>query len=159
MFQINHVQKSHSLDTYGFVITQFNSIKSTGSFVNFSQISGQDLISICNISFDCLDKLSEVSAFIERKQNDPNLNSITLTQLIKLEKLHEELHNQIYSFNEIVHDITTQVKEMATNNLNAEIINYINFNLVNKYKQIIYKIFNVIKKINVYVEILKPKLL
>ena len=159
MFQINHVQKSHSLDTYGFVITQFNSIKSTGSFVNFSQISGQDLISICNISFDCLDKLSEVSAFIERKQNDPNLNSITLTQLIKLEKLHEELHNQIYSFNEIVHDITTQVKEMATNNLNAEIINYINFNLVNKYKQIIYKIFNVIKKINFYVEILKPKLL
>ena len=158
MFHINPVNKPHTLDTYNFVLTQFTSIKSNCSFTNFTQIPGQDLVSICNITFDCLDKLSQVSEFIEKKINDQNLNEITLKQLIKLDNLNVQLHEQIYEFNNITHDITLLVKDSANGNLNQEVISYINFNIVNKYKQIILKIFMIIKKINVYVELLKPKL-
>jgi hypothetical protein len=158
MFQINHAQKSHSLDTYSFVLTKFNEIKSIDSFTNFSQIHGQDLITISNISFDCLDKLADVSGFIERKLNDSNLNETVLGQLNKLDNLNNLLHEQIYLFNNISHDITIVIKDITVQSHCQEVINYINFDLITKYKQIIFKIFNIIKKINIYVELLKPKL-
>ncbi len=158
MFQINQVNKPHLFDTYNVVLTQFASIKSLGSFTNFSQIHGQELMSICNISFDCIDKLSEVSGFIERKLNDQSLNQATLSQLTKLEDLHEKLNNEIYQFANITDDMKLFVQNTAQGNLNQEVINYIIFDLINKYKQIILKIFTLIKRINVYVELLKPKL-
>ncbi len=158
MFQINQVNKPHTFDTYNVVFSQFTSIRSLGSFTNFSQIHGQELMSICNISFDCLDKLSEVSGFIERKLNDQSLNQATLTQLIKLEDLHEKLNGEIYSFVNITDDMKLFAQNTAQGNLNQDVINYIIFDLINKYKQIILKIFTLIKRINVYVELLKPKL-
>ncbi len=158
MFQINHAQKPHSLDTYSFVFTKFNEIKSTDLFTNFCQIRGQDLLTICNISFDCLDKLSEVSGFIEKKLNDSNLNETVLGQLNKLDNLNNLLHEQIYLFNHMYHDTTFIIKDTAAQSYNQEVLNYINFDLITKYKQIIFKIFNIIKKINIYVELLKPKL-
>ncbi len=158
MFQINHVQKPHCFDTYGHVLVQFNTIKLSGPFVNFTQISGPDLISICNTSFDCLDKLSEVSGFIEKKMFDSNLPAQVLTQLEKMENLHSQLIEQIYCFCQIVQDITTLTKELGNNCYSQEVLNYINFNIIHKYKQPIYKITDVIKKINSHVETLKPKL-
>ncbi len=158
MFQINQVNKPHLFDTYNVVLTQFASIKSLGSFTNFSQIHGQELMSICNISFDCIDKLSEVSGFIERKLNDQSLNQATLSQLTKLEDLHEKLNKEIYQFVNITDDMKLFAQNTAHGNLNQEVINYIIFDLINKYKQIILKIFTLIKRINVYVELLKPKL-
>ncbi len=158
MFQINQVNKPHLFDTYNVVLTQFASIKSLGSFTNFSQIHGQELMSICNISFDCIDKLSEVSGFIERKLNDQSLNQATLSQLTKLEDLHEKLNKEIYQFVNITDDMKLFAQNTAQGNLNQEVINYIIFDLINKYKQIILKIFTLIKRINVYVELLKPKL-
>lgn len=158
MFHINHIQKPHSLDIYGYIFTKFNEIKSIDSFINYSQIQGKDLITICNISFDCLDKLLEVTDFIEKKLNDSNLNEIIIGQLNKTNNLNNLLHEQIYLFNNIAHDITVLVKDNTEQMLNQEVLNYINFDLITKYKQIIYKIFSVIKKINIYVELLKPKL-
>lgn len=158
MFQINHVQNSHSLDTYNFVLTKFNEIRSIDIFTNFNQIQGQDLVTISNISFDCLDKLSNISGFIERKLNDSNLNETVLGQLNKLDNLNNLLHEQIYLFNHIYHDTTLLVKDITNQSHSQEVINYINFDLITKYKQIIYKIFSIIKKINIYVELLKPKL-
>jgi len=158
MFHINPINKPHVLDTYNFVLTQFTSIKSIGSFTNFSQISGQDLMGICNITFDCLDKLSEVSVFIEKKLADTNLNELTLTQLAKISDLNTQLHEQIYLFNNITHDMAMLSKDTAGGQLNQDVINYINFDIITKYKLIIVRIFTLIKKINVYVEILKPKI-
>lgn len=158
MFQINQVNKPHTFDTYNVVFSQFTSIRSLGSFTNFSQIHGQELMSICNISFDCLDKLSEVSGFIERKLNDQSLNQATLSQLSKLEDLHEKLNKEIYQFVNITDDMKLFAQNTAQGNLNQDVINYIIFDLINKYKQIILKIFTLIKRINVYVELLKPKL-
>ena len=158
MFQINQVNKPHTFDTYNHVLTQFTSIKSLGSFTNFSQIHGQELMSICSISFDCLDRLSEVSGFIERKLNDSSLNQITLTQLAKLEDLHVKLNAEIYSFVNITNDMKIFTQNTTAGNLNQEVINYLIFDLINKYKQIILKIFTLLKRIIVYVELLKPKL-
>lgn len=158
MFHINPVNKSHSLDTYNYVLTQITSIKSIGSFTNFSQISGQDLISISNITFDCLDKLSEVSVFIERKLSDVNLNELTLAQLAKMSDLDTQIYEQINLFNRITHDSALLAKDTAVGTMNQDVINYINFDIINKYKQIIFKIIMLLKKINVYVEILKPKI-
>ncbi len=158
MFQINQVNKPHTFDTYNVVLSQFTSIRSLGSFTNFSQIHGQELMSICNISFDCIDKLSEVSGFIERKLNDQSLNQATLSQLIKLEDLHEKLNKEIYQFVNITDDMKLFAQNTAQGNLNQEVINYIIFDLINKYKQIIFKIFTLLKRIIVYVELLKPKL-
>jgi|LauGreDrversion4_2_1035121.scaffolds.fasta_scaffold13207_3 hypothetical protein len=158
MFQINQVNKPHIFDAYNHVLTQFTSLKSINSFTNFSQIQCHELILICNISFDCIDKLTEVSGFIERKLNDQNLNQITLAQLTKLENLHEKLNEEIYSFVNITNDMKLFIQNTATGNINQEVINYIIFDLINKYKQIILKIFTLIKRIIVYVELLKPKL-
>ncbi len=158
MFQINQVNKPHTFDTYNVVLSQFTSIRSLGSFTNFSQIHGQELMSLCNITFDCLDKLSEVSGFIERKLNDQSLNQATLIQLTKLEDLHEKLNKEIYQFVNITDDMKIFAQNTVQGNLNQDVINYIIFDLINKYKQIILKIFTLIKRINVYVELLKPKL-
>ena len=105
-----------------------------------------------------MDKLLEVTDFIEKKLNDSNLNEIIIGQLNKTNNLNNLLHEQIYLFNNIAHDITVLVKDNTEQMLNQEVLNYINFDLITKYKQIIYKIFSVIKKINIYVELLKPKL-
>jgi len=160
MFHINPIiNKPHCLDTYNFVSTQFASIKSIGSFTNFSQISGQDLITISNVTFDCLDKLSEVSSFIERKLTDVNLNELALGQIAKMSDLNNKLHEQIYLFNCITHDVALLAKDTAGGTMSQDVINYINFDIINKYKQIVFKILTLIKKINVYVELLKPKIM
>lgn len=159
MFQINYAQKPNILDTYTFILTKFNEIKSIDSFNNFNKLQGKDLIYICNISFECLDKLSDVSSFIEKKLNDSNLNDTILENLTKVEDLNNLLHEQIYLFNNITYDVTLIVKDEIAQTLHHEVINYINLNLIIKYKQIIYKIINLIKKINIYVELLKPKLI
>jgi hypothetical protein len=155
---MNHMQKTHIFDTYGFVLTQFNTIKNSEHFINFCQISGQNIVSISNICFNCLDKLTDVSEFIEKKQIDVNLASGILSYLVQLKVLHEELIEQIYLFNGIVQDITLLAKDLSIQNINQEVLNYMNFNIIHKYKQIICKITNTIKKANVYVEVLKLKI-
>lgn len=155
---MNIVNKSHIFDTYLFIFNQFNTIKSINSFTTNGQIPGQDLILICNISLECLEKLSEVSELIEKKQNDLSLNLLTINHLDKLAMLHNNLFSEICSFNQIANDATNIAKEIVTLKLNTETINYLNFNLINKYKLIIFIILDVIKKINVYVELLKSKL-
>ena len=69
MFTHVHAQKTHCFDTYGFVLAQFNTLKQTGAFSTYAQISSQELVNICSVSLDCLDKLTEVSGFIEKKTN------------------------------------------------------------------------------------------
>lgn len=158
MFVVNQIQKAHCFDIYTFVFSQYDKIKTTNSFNSFSQISGQELISISNSTTECLEKLSDVSVFIEKKMNDTNLNSILLSQLNRLDNLHNELLNEIYLFNQISNDVITVIKDVSTLNYTPDTINYLYFNIINKYKQIILKILNIIKKINVYVELLKLKL-
>lgn len=158
MFAVNQIQKAHCFDVYTFVFSQYDKIKTTNSFNNFSQISGQELIAISNTTMECLEKLSEVSVFIERKMNDTNLNYIIISQLNRLDNLHNDLLDEIYFFNQISNDVTILVKEISTLNYTPDTINYLYFNIINKYKQLIFKIFNIIKKINVYVELLKLKL-
>ena len=157
MFAVSQIHKSHCFDIYTFVFSQYSKIKTTKSFTSFSQISSEELILISNTTMECLEKLSEVSAFIERKINDTALNSIIISQLNKLDNFHNNLLDEIYSFNQISNDVTILIKEISTLNYTPDTINYLYFNIINKYKQLLLKIFNSIIKINVYLELLKSK--
>ena len=106
----------------------------------------------------CLDKLTEVSGFIEKKTNDTSLSTQVLEQLGKLQTIHELLFVEICNFNGISQDVSLLVKETIITNSNQDLINYISFDITNKYKQIIFKIFHLVKKANVYAELLKAKI-
>ena len=109
---------------------KLNEIKLIDSFTNFSQIQGKDLIIICNISFDCLDKLSDVSCFIERKLNDSNLNETILGQLNKLDNVEshfglfyengtikEEIYNVINLSNYTIENNKTKKDKIKNNKI------------------------------------------
>ena len=57
------VVKASPFDVYNTVQANFTSIKNLGCFTNYTAIPPNDLITISNITMDCIDKLSEMSIF------------------------------------------------------------------------------------------------
>jgi hypothetical protein len=73
-------------------------------------------------------------------------------------QLHNDLIENINKFSLISFDITNNIKEINKNNFNQEIINYIYFDIMNRYKLVLLKILELLKKLNVYVDIVKSEI-
>ena len=150
--------KPNPFDVYTNVNEHFKSIKNLNSFVNYTVIAPADLITLSNITFECVDKLGDLSAFYIKKINDSSISVSTADKLQRMYDVHNELLAYIYKFNLISANISDRFTEILTNNLNQDAINFIYYDIINRHKLLIHQIFDSIKKLNIYVGIVKDKL-
>lgn len=145
-------------EVYNFIEKQFTNIKSHNSFMNYTNISPTDLVSISNITLECVEKLGSVSPFLIKKMNDSSISLLTIEKLTKLFEIHNELLHYLYAFNRISEDIYNNLKDMNQITFTQELLNYMYYDIINRYKLIILKIIDSIKRINIYVELVKNKI-
>ena len=150
--------KVNPFDYYNHVETQFISIKNLNSFQNYTMISSNDLITMSNIISECVENLGDISVFYINKTNNSTISVHTVDQLQKMYQLHNELIDSINKFSMISLDITNNLKEINKNNFNQEMINYIYWDIVSRHKLIILKILELIKKLYVYVDLVKKEI-
>ncbi len=156
MFTTNY--KQNPFEIYNIVLANITNIKNVSSFSNFTVIPATELITISNTIMDCVDKLCDISVLYINKINNQTLPNGTIEQLKSMSLLHEKLLEQFYSFNKISSDITEGFKESYTKTLNQEIINYIFYDIANRYRMIILQIIESLKKLNSFVELVKNKI-
>lgn len=152
------VVKVNPFDVYNTVLTNFTSIKNLACFSNYTAIPPNDLITISNITMDCVDKLSEMSILFIKKIHDSNVSVSTIEKLHEMKKIHDELIGYINKFNLISSNISDRFTEICANNLNQEAINYIYYDIINRHKLIVFQIFDSIKRINIYIGLVKDKI-
>jgi len=157
MFACSSV-KVNPFDYYNHVETQFISIKNLSSFQNYTIISSNDLIIMSNIINNCVENLGDISALYVSKINNSKISVHTVDQLQKMLLLHDDLIDNITKFSSISLDITTNLKEIQKNNFNQEIINYIYWDIISRHKLIVVKVLEIIKKLLVYVDLVKNEI-
>jgi hypothetical protein len=143
------------LDIYYYIYQQFITIKNSNSFNTYTLIPPTDLLIISNVIIDCIDKMGDLSSIYINKLNNTNISSANLIYLNKIVNIHDELLEKIYNFNNISSDILNELKEISDKKLNQETINYIYYNIINRYKLMIYQIFNLLKILIAYVILIK----
>ena len=153
MFSIS-TPKLNPFDAYNQIQTQYLNIKNLNSFNTYTIIPTNDLITISNIVIDSVDKLSEISVFIIKKLNE-QLSNNNLLLLQEIFKYHNNLLNKIYDFNKISYDISEEMKNIFSLKLTPDVINFIHYDIINRYKLIIVQILNYIKELNIYVNLIK----
>lgn len=149
------ITKSSPLDVYNFVLTQFQTIKNSNSFINYSVIPPAELLSISNTVTDIIEKLSELSSLYVMKHNDSLISVSTLEKIKCMYELHNELLDNIYNFAKISSYVVKEIKDISMNTTIPDFNSYIYYDIINHHKLIILQIFNTIKKINIYCKILK----
>ncbi len=152
------VAKPTPFDVYNHIQSQFISIKNLNAFTTYTAIPANDLITISNITMDCVERLGDVSALYIKKTHDSNISVVTVDQLQKMHQTHNELISTIKKFNLISSDITNSMKDIYQNNFSQDAINYMYWDIINRYKLLIFEIIDTIKKLNVYVELVKNKI-
>jgi len=157
MFACSSV-KVNPFDYYNHVETQFISIKNLSSFQNYTIISSNDLIIMSNIINNCVENLGDISALYVSKINNSKISVHTVDQLQKMLLLHDDLIDNITKFSSISLDITNNLKEINKNNFNQEIINYIYWDIISRHKLIVIKVLETIKKLLVYVDLVKNEI-
>ena len=157
MFSTNTV-KVNPFEIYNTVQINFTSIKNLVCFANYTMINPADLITISNITLDCVDKLGEMSVLFVKKINDSTISVSTIEKLQRMKEIHDEMINYINKFNLISSNISDRYTEICANNLNQDAINYIYYDIMNRHKLILYQIFDCIKRLNVYVTLVKDKI-
>ncbi len=155
---ISTIIKTNPFDVYNHIQTQFITIKNLNAFALYRAIPDNELITISNTVMDCVERLGDVSALYIKKINDSSISVLTIDQLQKMQQIHNDLIATIKKFNLISSDITNNTKDIFQYNFNPEAMNYINWDIINRYKLLIYEIIDSIKKINVYVELVKNNL-
>lgn len=158
MFSSSSVVKPNPFEHYNTTLGQFQNIKNIPSFTNYTIILPADLLTISNITNDCIDKLSEISILYIKKQYDSTISVSTIEKLKIMYELHNELLGFIYNFNKISSDVVDGLKDVSQYNMNQELVNYIYYDIINRYKLIILKICETIKRLNVFVGLVKDKI-
>ncbi len=150
--------KTNPFEVYNHIQTQFTSIKNLNAFNTYTIIPANDLITISNIVMDCVERLGDISALYIKKTNDSNISVVTIDQLQKMHQTHNELITTIKKFNLISSDITDSMKDIFQNNFSQDAVSYMYWDIINRYKLLIFEIIDSIKKLNVYVELVKNKI-
>ena len=151
------VNKPSPLEIYNVILTQFQSIKNTNYFVNYTAIPPGDLLGMSNTVADSIEKLGELSSLYVRKHNDGVISVSTIEKMKCMYDLHNELLTQLHTFGKISSYVVDGIKDITSNNMNADLTSYIHYDIINRHKLIILQILDSIKKINVYCTILKDK--
>ena len=151
------VNKLSPLDVYNTIMVQFQTIKNSNSFINYTMIPPSELLSISNSVADTIEKLSELSSLYVKKHNENTISVSTLEKMKSMYELHNELLAHVYNFAKISSYVVEGIKDISMSNGITDFTSYIYYDIVNRHKLIILQIFDTIKKINVYCMILKDK--
>ena len=150
----NTVLPANEFDIYNHVQTQFTNIKGLQSFTNLTGIVFTDFTIIHNVSHECVDKLGEMSLVYIKKLNDEMTPSTNIEKLNIMYEIHNHTIDMIIKFNNITNEISNNLKYTAST-LTADSGKFTFEEIFNRYKLIITTILYDIKKINLYVTMLK----
>ncbi len=149
------IAKPNPFEVYQHLLNnQFQIILNLPSFNKFTPVTPDELVITGQCVIDCFTKLGDLSELYIKKTNDINVSVSICERLMKMFALHNELLSLIVKFSSISADVCKNIKEQ----LSPEVMNYIWFDTVNKYKTIILQIVDCIRKLNVYSSILKDKI-
>jgi len=151
------VNKPSPLEIYNNILSQFQAIKTSNSFINYTMIPPPELLGISNTVADCIERLGELSSLYVRKHNDSVISVSTIEKMKCMYELHNELLSHLYNFGKISSYVVDGMKDISVSNVIADFSCYIYYDIINRHKLIILQIFDTIKKINVYCTILKDK--
>ena len=87
-------------DVYITVQNQFQTIRNLNCFNSYTMIPSTDLITIANVTLDCVDKLSEMSTIYIKKIND---SSTSVSTNEKIQKMFQEYKD--FTINFYLHSI------------------------------------------------------
>ena len=150
--------KVNHFEIYDHINNEFTAIKNLDPFINYTGISPTDLITIANITFTSIDKLGDLSAIYVKKINESCISVSTVEKIQRMYDIHNELLGHMYKFNTISSNVSDRFMEISVNNLNKDVINFINYDIINRHKLTIYMILDSIKKLKVFMGILKDKI-
>jgi len=68
------------------------------------------------------------------------------------------LIDSINKFSSISLDITNNIKEIHKNSFTQEIVNYIYWDIISRHKLIVVKILEILKKLMVYIDLVKNEI-
>ena len=150
----NTILPANEFDIYNHVQTQFTNIKGLQSFTNLTGIVFTDFTIIHNVSHECVDKLGEMSLIYIKKINDEITPSTNIEKLNIMYEIHNHMIDKIIKFNNITNEISNNLKYTAST-LTADSSKFTFEEIFNRYKLIITTILSDIKKLNLYVTMLK----
>jgi len=151
------INKLSPLEIYNTILTQFQTIKNSTFFINYTMIPPGELVSISNIISDSIERLGELSSLYIKKHNDSAISISTIEKIKCMYDLHNELLSHLYNFGKLSSYVVEGMKDISMSNSIADFTSYIHYDFINRHKLIILQIFDTIKKINVYCTILKDK--
>jgi hypothetical protein len=151
------VNKPSPLEIYNVILTQFQSIKNTNYFVNYTAIPPGELLGMSNTVAESIEKLGELSSIYVKKHNDGVTSVSTIEKMKCMYDLHNELLTQLHNFGKISSYVVDGIRDITANSMSNDLISYIHYDIINRHKLIILQIFDTIKKINVYCAIMKDK--
>jgi hypothetical protein len=155
IYNLNVNNNPNPQDIYNYIYQQFITIKNSNSFNTYTLIPPSDLILISNIIMECVDKMGDLSSLYINKLNNSQISNINISHLNKIITLHDELFKQIYNFNNISCDILNGLKEINDKKFNQDTIYCVYYDIINRYKLIIYQIFNLIKSLITHIILIK----
>lgn len=152
---VNDKKNLYPFDVYQKISEKFKTINTFDSFLKYTLLHPNELVSISTIVTESLESLRTCSEFFTKKIND-DISTIFYERLEKMFQLHNELIDRIHIFSEISEDIANEQKQITIYSFKETITCFIYFNIVNKYRTQLFHIFDKISRINVYASIL-PK--
>lgn len=153
--------KAPPFDAYSYVLQHIQTIPSLESFKNYTILQPPELLTISELLYASITKLTDVSEFFVRKTNDVSVSTAVCERLQKMEKLHHELLHLLYTFSNFTQEYSRKqhsLVEIAAHPLKDEVAGYAYFDLVHRYRIQIAHISELIRRLNTYALILKDKL-
>lgn len=151
----NTILPANEFDIYNHIQTQFTNIKGLQSFTNLTGIIFTDFTIIHNVSHECVDKLGDMSLVYIKKINDEMTSNTNIEKLKTMYDIHNHMIDKIVKFNNLTNELSDNLKYTASTTLTADSSKFTFEEIFNRYKLIITTILSDIKKINLYVTMLK----
>lgn len=157
---MNISPKSPPFEAYSYVLQHIQTVPALESFKNYTILQPSELVTISELLYACISKLTDVSEFFIRKTNDVSVSTAVCERLQKMEKLHHELLHLLYTFSNFTQEYSQKqhnLSEIAASPLKDEVFGYAYFDLAHRHRIQIARITELIRRLNTYALILKDK--
>lgn len=157
---MNISPKSPPFEAYSYVLQHIQTIPSLESFKNYTILQPSELVTISELLYASISKLTDVSEFFVRKTNDVSVSTAVCERLQKMEKLHHELLQLLYTFSNFTQEYSRKQQslyEITASPSKEEVVGYAYFDLAHRHRIQIAHISEVIRRLNTYALILKDK--
>lgn len=155
MFASAVVPVQNDLDTYNFIQTQLNTIKSVKSFTTLTEINLGEFTTISNLSNEILERLNDMTLFYIKKLNDETISAYNIDKYKIMYTIHDSIIEKLIAFNDISNEYSGNLKHVSSLNLPADQAKFTFEEIFNRYKLKLVSIITDIKKIHTFASLLK----